>query len=541
MTQSRLSIRDLRVGFGPDRAVDGLSLEIAAGECVALVGESGSGKSVTGRAILGLTGGSVSATRLSVDGISVPDLGPRALRRLRGGTVALIPQDALLGLDPLRPIGREISTTLQLHTGLDARGRAGRVRELLERVGMPDPAARAASRPGELSGGLRQRALIAAALAGDPALLIADEPTTALDARVRRGILELLGSLTADGRSVLLISHDLVAVRGIADRVAVMSAGRIVEQGPTERVLNAPEHPYTRSLLAASPAGRARGTLLLGETPAAPSPAPPRAAAATPILEASAVSRTFRRSGLRVEAVRAASLSLRAGSTLGLIGESGSGKSTLARILLGLDTPGGGQVRLDGQPWVPLPERERRARRHRIGAISQDPLGSFDPRLNVEQLLTEALSAGQTIRPRGHEGTLVAALDAVGLARSLRTRRPLTLSGGQRQRLAIARALAADPEILLCDEPVSALDLGVQAQVLDLLNEIQRERGLTMLFITHDLDVVRHMSDDLAVMYAGQIVETGPTERLFSAPRAEYTRALLAAGLGPAPSSFPGR
>ncbi|MCS4275895.1 peptide/nickel transport system ATP-binding protein [Mycetocola sp. BIGb0189] len=531
-----LEMRGLRIRFGTTEVVAGFDLSIAPGECVALVGESGSGKSVSARSILGLagTGSRVDAEVLRVGDTDVLGLSERALRRLRGGRVGLIPQDALGALDPLRPIGHEIDRTLQLHTRLGASARHARALELLRAVGMPEPEARIRQRPGQLSGGLRQRALIASVLAGEPELLIADEPTTALDARVRRGILDLLGSLRDAGTGLLLVSHDLDAVRGIADTVAVMSEGRIIERGPAARILEQPAEEYTRILLAASPASVPRGVPLLS----APAPRSAQApndltrqavtATATPILEAHGLSKTFDTRGFRVSAVQDATLTLLPGATLGLIGESGSGKSTLARLILGLETPDAGSVTLAGKPWVPAPESSRRARRHRIGAIFQDPLATFDPRLSVDQILADAHSNGQTLRAAGWQRAITDSLDAVGLPRTLARRGPRELSGGQRQRLSIARALAQNPDILVCDEPVSALDLTVQARVLDLLDALQRERGLSLLFISHDLDVVRHVSDTVAVMKDGEIRESGPAERVFGDPRDEYTRALLA-------------
>ncbi|RLP82320.1 ABC transporter ATP-binding protein [Mycetocola lacteus] len=537
-----LEMRGLRIRFGTTEVVAGIDLSVVPGECVALVGESGSGKSVSARSILGLagTGARVDAEFLRVGDTDVLGLSERALRKLRGGRVGLIPQDALGALDPLRPIGHEIDRTLQLHTRLGASARHARALELLRAVGMPEPEARIRQRPGQLSGGLRQRALIASVLAGEPELLIADEPTTALDARVRRGILDLLGSLRDAGTGLLLVSHDLDAVRGIADTVAVMSEGRIIERGPAARILEQPAEEYTRILLAASPAGVPRGVPLL----AAPAPGSAQApndltrqavtatatatATATPILEAHGLSKTFGTRGFRVPAVRDATLTLLPGATLGLIGESGSGKSTLARLILGLETPDAGSVTLAGEPWVPAPESTRRARRHQIGAIFQDPLATFDPRLSVDQILADAHSNGQTLRAASWQRAITDSLDAVGLPRTLARRGPRELSGGQRQRLSIARALAQNPDILVCDEPVSALDLTVQARVLDLLDSLQRERGLSLLFISHDLDVVRHVSDTVAVMKDGVIRESGPAERVFGDPRDEYTRALLA-------------
>lgn len=507
---SLVTVRNLRVDFPGVAAVRGVSFDLDAGSCLALVGESGSGKSVTGRSLLGLTGGTVRADTLSVAGRTT-------LTRERGRLVASIPQEALAGLDPLRRVGAEIDTALRLHTTLDRVARARRSVELLRRVGVPDPDRVLAARPGELSGGLRQRALIAQALAGDPRVLVADEPTTALDASVRRGILDLLSSLRDDGLALLLISHDLGSVRQIADSVAVMSAGRIVEGGPVEQIFEHPASTHTRALLAARTRGVPRGTLLGGGTLLGERVDP------APVLELHDVTKRFG----TVTAAEGVTLTVRAGRTLGLLGASGSGKSTIARIALGLSAPDSGTVALHGEPWVPLPERARRARRPRLGHVPQDPLGSFDPHLRAGALLAEALSAGRTRTPEGSDVT--AALAAVGLDERILPARVLELSGGQRQRLAIARALAGHPEVLICDEPVSALDATVQAQVLDLLDTLQRERGLGILLISHDLDVVRHASDEVAVLDRGRIVDHGATEDVFTNPRADLTAALLAA------------
>jgi len=398
---------------------------------------------------------------------------------------------------------------------------------------MPEPEQRMLQRSGELSGGLRQRALIASAIALNPALLIADEPTTALDVTIQAQILALLGELKDAGTSLLLISHDLAVVSGTADRVAVLQDGRIVEEGATDQVLGAPQHPYTQALIAAIPSGRARGERLSAEpvrkssTLSRPEPI----ASATPeiLMRASDLTKRFQlRHGEELLAVDAVSLELEAGRTLGLVGESGSGKTTVARMLLGLTTPDAGTATLLGQPWNPLPERERRNRRALLGAIYQDSLSSFDPRFTVEQVLTDAVTGGS----RGNAAArarVTELLDSVGLPSSVRTRRPLHLSGGQRQRVAIARALAASPKIIICDEPVSALDVSVQAQVLDLLTDLQSELGLSYLFISHDLGVVQHMSDAVAVMRDGRIVEHGPATEVFDSPDHEYTQRLVAA------------
>jgi peptide/nickel transport system ATP-binding protein len=546
-----LRIQNLRVAFGTagTPVVDGVSLSVRPGECLALVGESGSGKSVTARTVLGLAGdgATVTANALELQGRSVLGLSDRAWRGVRGREVGLILQDALASLDPLRPVGREIADVLRLHTSLPPRQRRDRVIELLGSVGMPEPELRARQRSGELSGGLRQRALIASAIALDPPLLIADEPTTALDTTVQARILDLLDDLRAAGTAILLISHDLAVVRGIADRVAVMAEGRIVETGSVGEVLEQPREGYTRRLVRAVPTGKPRGgRLSLGggedvvfraadiagaAVPGSASRALPSDEAGTaPLLSVTDVTRSFAGpDGSRRVAVQAASIRLRAGETLGLVGESGSGKTTLARLALGLLEPDSGTVELEGGRWSPLPERERRTRRSLVGAIYQDPLASFDPRLTVGRILADALSGGRHSRPAQVTAELEELLASVGLTPAVLTRRPLHLSGGQRQRVAIARALAPRPRVLICDEPVSALDVSVQAQVLDLLDDLQERLGLAYLFISHDLGVIAHMSDRVAVMSDGRIVETGATAQVLAAPAHPFTRALLTA------------
>ena len=566
-----LRLENLNVAFNGEPAVRGVSLEIRAGECLALVGESGSGKSVTARSLIGLagTGAKVGADRLELSGRNLAGLSQRAWRQVRGSRIGFILQDALVSLDPLRTIGREIDDALRLGSGYSRRDRARRVLSLLEDVGLDNPAQRAGQRSGELSGGMRQRALIASAIALDPELVIADEPTTALDATVQAQILDLLAGLRERGSAMLLISHDLAVVESVADRVAVMTEGRIVESGPAAQVLGSPGHEYTRKLLRAVPADHARGTRLSaspapagqpashvsaqaaapgasGGTRTAAGPAavgqlplpvrlpagqPP---AGTPVLQAAGLTKYFRTPDKKpFTAVDGVTFELSAGETLGLVGESGSGKTTAARLVLGLAEPDGGEVRLFGQPWSGLPERERRSRRTLIGAVYQDPLSSFDPRLTVGQLLADALSGGRSLNARTHAADTARLLDLVGLPARFAARGPRTLSGGQRQRVAIARALAPKPKIVICDEPASALDVSVQAQILDLLDDLQREFGLSYLFISHDLGVVRHMSDRVAVMQRGRIVEQGPAEQLFSSPQHAYTRRLLAAAVHP--------
>jgi peptide/nickel transport system ATP-binding protein len=457
----------------------------------------------------------VRAAELRFDQTDLRTASPRQLQRLRGRDIGFVSQGALVALDPLRPVGREIADSLRLHTTATAAERHDRVIELLGEVGVPQPAIRASQRPGELSGGLRQRAIIASAIALRPRLLIADEPTTALDTTVQAGILELIERLRDQGTAILLISHDLAVVSRLASQVLVMKDGRVVESGSSDRMIAAPQHPYTRRLLNAVPTDRPRFHRL--------TEAPARAVtevSADVVLSASGLERRF--GDLR--AVDDVSFRLHRGRTLGIVGESGSGKTTVARLALALDRPDAGSISLLGEPWSELPEASRRARRPRIGAIYQDALSSFDPRLTVGRILSDALG------DRGRDSAAVGELlNSVGLSPTLAARRPRLLSGGQQQRVAIARAIAPRPDVLICDEPVSSLDVSVQAQVLDLLDDLQRSLGLSYVFITHDLGVVRHMSDDLLVMRAGRIVETGPTEHVFRNPANEYTRELIAA------------
>ncbi len=543
-----LEVKKLSVAFGTTEVVSEVSFTLAPGECLAVVGESGSGKSVTARSLIGLAGpgSTVHAERLHIGGRDVRGLSQRAWRTIRGARVGFILQDALSSLDPLRLVGKEIDDALRLHSTGSGTQRAARVVQLLESVGLDDPVTRAGQRSGELSGGMRQRALIASAIALDPMLIIADEPTTALDATIAAAVLDLLGTLRHTGSAMLLISHDLAAVASVADSIAVMQDGRIVEYGPRDQILYDPQHPYTRALLAAVPAGKPRFTRL---SPAVPANSAPvlRAPEATPdltsgehspVLVARGLSKSFAVAGAdSFPAVSHVDFELHPGQTLGVVGESGSGKTTTARMALGLLAPDSGTVTLFGEPWSSIPETQRRTRRSTLGAIYQDPLASFDPRLSTGALLADALSQGNTRNPRSYRDKIAELLDMVGLDPVLASRNPTTLSGGQRQRLAIARALAPNPRVLICDEPVSALDVSVQAQVLDLLDELQQRLGLSYLLISHDLSVIRHMSDQVLVMRGGAVMESGATELVFSNPQHEYTRSLLAA----APSMVPGR
>lgn len=523
--QALITARDLSVSFGSTVAVQSISFTVRAGRCLALVGESGSGKSVTARSLLGLSGGTVSAAELAVCGQDALELSDRRWQQVRGNSVSLILQDALMALDPLRPVGREIGDALKAHAKLSKPARQQRVLQVLESVRMPDPARRAKQRSTELSGGMRQRALIAQALAGNPQVVIADEATTALDSALTALVLSQLRELKEQGRGVLMISHDLAQVAHLADDIAVMRHGEIVEAGTTEQILQHPQHEYTRTLLQAVPSGVPRfAPLSAASRPVSAAPAE-HGTDTAPALTAKDLSKSFGKH----PAVDSVSFELARGKTLGLVGESGSGKTTTARMVLGLQKPDAGSVQLLGEHFAPAHESQRRKLREQMGAIYQNPLGSFDPRYTVGQLLTDALSRGASKRAGEYRKPAAQLLEQVELSTDLLARNPRELSGGQRQRLAIARALAPKPSVLVLDEPVSALDVSIQATVLDLLDRIQLETGTSYLFISHDLSVIEHMSDTVAVMHEGRIIEQGPTARIFSAPQQEYTQRLLSA------------
>ncbi|MFF2372361.1 dipeptide ABC transporter ATP-binding protein [Agromyces sp. NPDC058110] len=532
----RLHVRGLSVAFettaGVRPIVHDVSFDLQPGECVAIVGESGSGKSVTARSLVGLAGrgAQVAADELTLHERDVLGLTERQWRGIRGVEVGFILQDALVSLDPLRPVGAEIAEGLRLHGWGDRSSRRRKVVELLESVGVPRPEARARQRPDQLSGGLRQRALIASALALDPDVVIADEPTTALDVTVQAQVLALLEASKRRGASIILISHDLSVVAQLADHILVMQDGRVVEQGPARDLLSSPAEEYTRALIAAVPSEETRGGAL--------SPAGRELLAAAPpatevldevVLEAHDLVRRFRaRDGSVTTAVGGVSFALHRGETLGIVGESGSGKSTTGRIALALEQADAGTVTLLGQPWTELPEARRRALRSRISVVSQDPLSSFDPRWNVERILLDALARGEYPTTAARVTRIRELLDQVGLPHAVLARFPLRLSGGQRQRIAIARALAEAPDIIVLDEAVSALDVTIQAQILDLLVALQRRFGLSYLFISHDLGVIAHLSHRVLVMKDGVVVESGTPDDVFHRPREPYTRELIA-------------
>lgn len=547
MTEPLVQVAGLRIRFGELTAVHELGFELYPGQCVALVGESGSGKSVTVRSLLGLVGrgATVEADTLRLGGRDLQSLSPGEWRKLRGAEVGLVMQDALVSLDPLVRVGDQVAEPIRAHGQLARAARGRRAVELLASAGVPEAQMRAKQYPHELSGGLRQRALIASAIAAGPRVLIADEPTTALDVTVQAQVLELLDSLREQGMGLILVSHDLAVVSQLADEILVMHNGRVVEQGPTARVLGAPASSYTKQLLAAIPSRGSRGRSLtitseaevdasVGEkgsvdrsVAVADRTIPAAVQREAPVLQALDLVKSYARpGGGQTRALDRVSFALRRGSTLGIVGESGSGKSTAANVVLGFTAPDSGRVLLDGKPWSELRERGRRPLRHRIQSISQDPLGSFDPRANVQAILTETLEAvGVSARERRDRA--VELLERVDLGGEHLARNPLELSGGQRQRVAISRALATSPEVLVCDEAVSALDVSIQAQVLDLLSDLQRDTGVSLLFISHDLGVISHVADEVIVMRRGQVVEAGRTQTVFDEPRHEYTRQLV--------------
>ncbi|MFE2560508.1 dipeptide ABC transporter ATP-binding protein [Streptomyces sp. NPDC059352] len=519
-----VEVRDLTVEFDRDgtsvRAVDGLSLTLGEGRALALVGESGSGKSTVAAALLGLhrgTGARVGGS-VRVGGIDVATAGPAELRGLRGGVAATVFQDPLSALDPYYAVGDQIAEVYRIHAGGSRRAARARAVEVLARVGIPDAARRSRSRPHEFSGGMRQRALLAMALACEPRIIVADEPTTALDVTVQAQILDLLHELRREtGTALLLVTHDVGVAAESVDEVLVMRGGREIERGPVERVLGAPAEPYTRRLLAAVP--RLDGPARTAE------PAP----RGEPLLEALDLRREFGRRSRAVTAVEGASLTLHAGETLGVVGESGSGKTTLGRMLVRLLDPTSGRLRYRGAEIGALSERELRPYRRELQMVFQDPVASLNPRRSVGESIADPLrAAGERdetrIRTRVRE-----LLDRVGLEPDRYGAYPHEFSGGQRQRVGIARALAAEPRVVVCDEPVSALDVTTQAQVTALLAELQAELGLGLVFIAHDLAVVRQVSDRVAVMRGGRIVEQGTVAQVYGAPRDPYTRRLLAA------------
>jgi peptide/nickel transport system ATP-binding protein len=540
---SVLEVKGLRVSYatrgGRREVVHGVDVSVGEGEVVALVGESGSGKSTTAHALIGLLpeGGRVDGGSIAIGGTDITGWSQKRLRAVRGAQVGLVPQDPVSSLDPVRPIGVQVGEILRLHGIRDAAARRTRVLELLERVGLDDPALRARQHPHELSGGMRQRVLIAVAIALRPRLIIADEPTSALDVTVQRRILDLIDELRREeGTSVLLVTHDLGVAADRAQRIVVLNQGRVVEQGPSGGILSSPADAYTRQLLADAPALATEGF----RTAAAPLFLRDASAAAGENPYAIAVHglvKEFAVQGRGREPFRAVddvSFQVRRGTTHALVGESGSGKTTTARLVTRFLHPDAGRIELAESSGeladiAGLKGEALRQLRRRVQLVYQNPFSSLDPRQSVAQIVAEPLHnfrEGTRAERRERAARLI---DRVALPADVLERSPRELSGGQRQRVAIARALAIRPDVVVLDEAVSALDVTVQARILELLESLQQELGLTYLFISHDLAVVRRISHTVSVMRRGRIVESGSTEELFTAPAHEYTRELLAA------------
>lgn len=595
----RLDVRlEGRASDTPVSLVNDVSFELRRGRTLGIVGESGSGKSMTMLATMGLLPPGVDLSSGSVwfDGRDLTSLNGKQLSGIRGARVGMIFQDPVKSLNPAYRVGEQIAEGIRHHQGLSRRDAWDRAVELLDKVGIPDPAQRAQSYPHQFSGGMAQRVMIAMAIACDPEVLIADEPTTALDVTVQKQILRLLSTLSSDlHMAMVLVSHDFGVIANTVDDVIVMYAGQIVEQGPVAEVLANPQHPYTEALLAASPESVAAGerlNVIPGRPPSATKRPPgcrfaPRCQYATPscedgvpdLVEATGTGRLTRcvrhdelvlegstshradgsppdagpsdrdilvevngmtkdfvlpgRSLLR--AVNDVDLAIRAGEVLGLVGESGSGKSTLGRLMMGLLEPTAGSAVLEGRRLDGLSSRERRRAARNIQMVFQDPYSSLNPLRTVGASVAEPLVTHLNLSKAEVDHRVAELLEQVGLDPAYRFRRPTVLSGGERQRVSIARAIALEPKVLVCDEPTSALDLSTQSQVINLLTQLSEERGIALLLISHDLSIVRHASDRIAVMYLGRLVEVGPTDDIYDNPKHPYTQALVASALPPTP------
>ena len=553
--QPLLQVEGLTVDFttmdGVVHAVEGVDLEIAAGQTVAIVGESGSGKSTTAMAIIGLLagGGRVTAGSIRLDGREIAHAPEHEMRTIRGRHIGLVPQDPMSNLNPVAKIGTQVAETLLVHGLANRQNVSAKVVEALTSAGLPEPERRAKQYPHEFSGGMRQRALIAIGLACKPRLLIADEPTSALDVTVQQTILDQIGTMTRElGTAVLLITHDLGLAAERAERVIVMHRGKVVEQGPAMQILENPQHPYTQSLVKAAPSVAAvrlipqaapslverADTPSLVERAEGESKRVPDEAATAPasdyIVEIENLTKVYPVRGRREDfvAVNDVSLAIPRGETVAIVGESGSGKTTTARMLLKVVEPTSGTIRFDGQDIASMSRAESRSFRQRVQPIFQDPYSSLNPMFTIERLIGEPLDFYKRGSRSERRARVRKLLDDVALPQSMLRRYPSELSGGQRQRVAIARALALSPDLVVCDEPVSALDVLVQDQILTLLGDLQREYGLSYLFISHDLAVVRLISDYVCVMKDGALVEAASSEEIFTNPRDPYTRRLLA-------------
>jgi microcin C transport system ATP-binding protein len=536
-----LEIKDFSVSFrqaGRETlAVDCISFHVERGETVAVVGESGSGKSVTGLSVLRLLPASAHhpSGEILFEGRDLLKLSEQEMRGVRGNDITMVFQEPMTSLNPLHTIEQQIVEVLEVHRGMRGTEARNRTVELLSEVGIPDPQTRLADYPHQLSGGQRQRVMIALALANEPDLFIADEPTTALDVTVQAQILKLLKELQSRlGMAMLFITHDLNIVRKIADRVCVMKQGKIVEQGPVDEIFSNPQHPYTQALLAAEPRVQ----------PAPPRPDAPEIIAADDLKVWYPIRRgLFRRVVGHIKAVDGVTLRVRQGETLGVVGESGSGKTTLGLALLRLISSDGPIVFL-GEEIQSLKFKAMRRFRHDMQIVFQDPYGSLSPRMSISDIVSEGLRVHRPeLDAEQRDARAAAALADVGLDPATRNRYPHEFSGGQRQRIAIARAMVLEPRFVVLDEPTSALDMLVQSQIVDLLRDLQKRRELTYLFISHDLRVVAALASHVMVMRNGKIVEQGPAEKLFRHPETEYTRALFAAAFSleaePVPESEP--
>ncbi|HYG86859.1 MAG TPA: ABC transporter ATP-binding protein [Azospirillum sp.] len=554
-----LDIENLSVEFPSRRgtfvAVDDVTLSVEPGEIVGVVGESGAGKSTIGNAVIGLLEppGRIGAGAVRLDGRRIDDLEDSAKRSLRGRRISMIFQDPQTSLDPLQTIESQLVETIQVHLGLDGRAAGERAVDLLRQVGIPEPELRVKQYPHQFSGGMRQRVVIALALCAEPEVVVADEPTTALDVSIQAQILTLLKRLCREKRvGMILITHDMGVIAEITDRVAVMYRGRVVEEGPTSKILGDPDHPYTRALIGAVPRPDVRLHRFpyvdyiegIAERPEAISLKDHWLGRSRdfghrsdgPLLELRDLSIRFalnsawlKRNRRYVDAVKDVSFAIREGETFGLVGESGSGKSTIARLITGLYRPSGGQVLFDGTNLMGLKrDRDLNPFRRQIQMVFQDPYSSLNPRMRVLDIVAEPIRFHKLAGSRREVEKIVRdLLDHVGLGSRAAEKYPHEFSGGQRQRICIARALATRPRFLICDEPTSALDVSIQAQILNLLKDLQEQLKLTMLFISHDLPVIRQMCDRVGVMRHGRLLEVAPTEELFLNPQHPYTRELL--------------
>ncbi|WP_299747433.1 ABC transporter ATP-binding protein [uncultured Tateyamaria sp.] len=553
MTNPLLNISDLSVHYPTRRgtfvAVNGADLTVAPGEIHGLVGESGAGKSTIGAAVMGLIDppGHIADGTVSFRGEAISGRDAAGMRALRGAKISMIFQDPLTSLNPLLTVEDQLTETIEAHLKLGDKAAKARAVELLDRVGIPDPAERVKQYPHQFSGGMRQRVVIALALCSEPDVIIADEPTTALDVSIQAQILDLIKELARERQvGVILITHDMGVIADTTDRVTVMYQGAVVESGTTTQVMGAPEHEYTKSLIAAVPRATlkvhrfpqlsygGRSTKFAIEDLARNWPTPPKSKTGT-LVQVDGITKTFvQRDSIipawrkMFTAVDKVSFDIREGEVFGLVGESGSGKSTVARMIATLYETNGGHIYFDGTDVTQLASREERdAYRRQIQMIFQDPFSSLNPRMRVDAIVAEPVLHHKLLEGRAVQDRVDELLDRVGLGADAGRKYPHEFSGGQRQRISIARALATQPRFLICDEPTSALDVSIQAQVLNILKDLQEHLGLTMLFISHDLPVVRQMCDRVGVMRQGKMVEVADTEQLFAAPQADYTKELL--------------